>query len=358
MKALITAGGRATRLRPITYTINKHLIPLANKPMIEHAIEKIAECGITEIAINVNPGETELQNVIGSGDRWGVQITYLEQRGGPKGLAHIVANAAEWLGQEPFMFYLGDNIILSSIKNLVARFQDEDLDCLLALSKVDDPQRFGVPEIREGRIVRVLEKPEHPPSEFAVTGIYIYKPCILRAVADIRPSDRGEYEISDAHTWLINHSYRVGYEEITGWWKDTGKPDDLLLGNEYLLDLMEGSKIAEGVRREEGVIVEGKVAIGEGTVLKQGTVIRGPVTIGKNCDIQKSTIGPYVSVSDGVRIERSHVEHSLIMGGTMIVDGHWVSHSIFGRNVRAMPVQGGVERENRFIIGDHAIVEW
>lgn len=239
MKALIAAGGRATRLRPITHTINKHLIPLANKPMIEYAIEKIQECGITEVAINTNPGEQELQKVLGDGSRWEMNITYIEQRGGAKGIAHAIANAAEWLGDEPFVYYLGDNIILGSIKILVDRFERDDLDCLLALSKVSDPQRFGVPEIRNGQITRVVEKPKNPPSEFAVTGIYIYKPIILKAVQDIRPSERGEYEISDAHTWLINHAYKVGYEEITGWWKDTGKPDDLLRGNEHLLDLMK-----------------------------------------------------------------------------------------------------------------------
>lgn len=358
MKALITAGGRATRLRPITHTINKHLIPLANKPMIEHAIEKVQECGITEIAININPGETELQKVLGDGSRLGVNITYIEQKGGPKGLAHIIANASEWLGDEPFIFYLGDNIILSSIKNLVARFNNEELDCLLALSKVEDPQRFGVPEMHDGRITRIVEKPKDPPSDFAVTGIYIYKPCILRAVKDIRPSERGEYEISDAHTWLINHSHNVGYEEITGWWKDTGKPEDLLRGNEHLLDLMEESRVEDGIRREEGVIIEGKVEIGAGTVLKKGTIIRGPVAIGRNCDVHESTIGPYVSISEGARIERSHIERSLIMEGTTIIDGHWITNSIFGRNVRAMPTQGNGERENRFILGDNAVVEW
>ncbi|MBD3251603.1 NTP transferase domain-containing protein, partial [Candidatus Uhrbacteria bacterium] len=193
MKALITAGGRATRLRPITFTINKHLIPLVNKPMLEYALEKIQECGITEVAININPGETELQKILGDGSRWGMDITYLEQQGGPKGLAHIISNAAEWLGDEPFLFYLGDNIILGSIKSLVEKFQREELDCLLALSRVPDPQRFGVPELRNGRITRVLEKPSDPPSDFAVTGIYIYKSSILRACSDIQPSARGEY---------------------------------------------------------------------------------------------------------------------------------------------------------------------
>src|SRR5512133_696032 len=167
MKALIAAGGHATRLRPITYSINKHLIPLANKPMLEYAIEKIAECGVTEIAININPGDTEIPSVIGDGSRWGVRITYLEQISGPKGIAHSVAIASSWIGDNSFIFYLGDNIILNSITSLVDRFEREHLDCLLGLSRVKDPQRFGVPEMKDGKIVRILEKPQNPPSDFA-----------------------------------------------------------------------------------------------------------------------------------------------------------------------------------------------
>jgi glucose-1-phosphate thymidylyltransferase len=358
MKALIAAGGHATRLRPITHTINKHLIPLANRPMIEYAIEKVAECGITEVAINVNPGEREVQKAVGDGSRWGVNIICIEQQGGAKGIAHAIANASAWIGGDSFIYYLGDNIMLGSIRPLFDRFKREDLDCLLALSRVPDPQRFGVPEIRNGRIARVIEKPEHPPSDFAVTGIYFYKPCILRAVADLRPSERGEYEISDAHTWLINHAYNVGYEEITGWWKDTGKPEDLLHGNELLLDLIDRSEMGDGVRRENGTIVDGKAVIGQGTELGRGAVIRGPVNIGRNCVIKEATVGPYVSVGDNARIERSHVERSIIMEGTSIIDGHWISRSIFGRDVRAMPMVRSGERENRFILGDHSVVEW
>lgn len=358
MKALITAGGRATRLRPITHTMNKHLIPLANKPMIEYALEKVQACGITDVAINVNPGEIELQKLLGGGERWGMRIAYIEQQGGPKGLAHIVANAASWIADEPFLLYLGDNIVLGSLAPLIDRFRRDDLDCLLALASVPDPERFGVPEIRNGRIMRIVEKPEHPPSDYAVTGIYIYKPAMLRAVQDIKPSARGEYEISDAHTWLINHNYNVGYEEITGWWKDTGMPEDLLHGNELLLDLLEDSNVVADVVRENGAIISGIAHIDAGTVLRRGATIRGPVTIGRNCVIHEATIGPYVSVSDGVRVERSHIEHSIIMRDTHIIDGHWINRSVFGRNVRAMPLEANGTRENRFIIGDNAIVKW
>lgn len=358
MKALITAGGRATRLRPITHTINKHLIPLANKPMLVYALEKLKECDVTDVAININPGETELQQVLGDGTRWGMKITYIEQRGGPKGLSHIIKNAADWIGNEPFIFYLGDNIILGSIKHLVDRFKREDLDCLLALSKVSDPQRFGVPVIQDGRITRVVEKPEHPPSDYAVTGIYVYKNPIMRAVEEIQPSARGEYEISDAHTWLINRGYSVGYEEITGWWKDTGKPEDLLQGNALLLDMIEGPRIAADVVREEGVIIEGRVDIGSGTVLGEGTIIRGPVSIGERCEIRASTIGPHVSISDDVKLKRVHVEDSLVMEGTRITNGPRIINSIFGRNVEASPLSGEDAEGRTFLLGDNASVDW
>ena len=249
MKALIAAGGHATRLRPITLTINKHLIPLANKPMIFHAIEKIANAGISEIGININPGEIEIRQVVGNGSRWGVQITFIEQQGGPLGVAHIVKNAQSFLGEDDFVFYLGDNIILGSINSFVDKFRNERPNCMLALSKVRDPQRFGVPEMCDGRIVRVDEKPQAPKSNFAVTGIYIYDRNYFKAFEHIVPSGRGEYEISDIHTWLIQNGFNVGYQEITGWWKDTGKSEDLLEGNQLLL--------AEMTREE--AVVEGEV---------------------------------------------------------------------------------------------------
>ncbi|MFA5129483.1 MAG: glucose-1-phosphate thymidylyltransferase [Patescibacteria group bacterium] len=358
MKALIAAGGHATRLRPITYTINKHLIPLANKTMIEHAIEKIVECGITEIAININPGEMEIQKAIGDGSRWNVRMTYLEQIGGAKGLGHIIANASSWIGDHPFLFYLGDNIILESIKPLADRFVLEQLDCLLGLSEVKDPQRFGVPEIRGGRITRVIEKPTDPPSQFAVTGIYFFKPCALDAAREIRPSDRGEYEITDLITWLINHTYAVGYEEITGWWKDTGKPEDLIEGNSLLLDRMTHSEIAPDAMIAEDIHIEGIVRIGSGTIIESGSRIIGPACIGDRCHIQKGVIGPHVSIGNDVRIEQATISDSIVMDGCEIQDGHPISYSVFGRNVRALKTVSRTDGSHRCLFGDNTLVEW
>lgn len=356
MKALIAAGGHATRLRPITYTLNKHLIPLANRPMIEYAIEKIVDCGIREIAINVNPGEVEIQRVVGNGDRWGVEITYLEQQGGPKGIAHTVANAASWINGESFVFYLGDNIILAPIKSLVERFERDHLDCLLALSHVDDPQRFGVPEIKDGRIVRVLEKPEHPPSDFAVTGIYFYGPKMLEAVTKIQPSARGEYEISDAHTWMIEQGCAVGYEEITGWWKDTGKPNDLIIGNNFILDLIVEPSIAPSAQIAQDVRIEGVVTVGERVTIDEGSVLQGPVCIADGCHISGSEIGPHVSIGANAVIRRATVSETILMDDVVIEGGPKIVKSIFGRSARA--VASEQQGSCTFIIGDRAQIEW
>lgn len=357
MKALIAAGGRATRLRPITHSINKHLIPLANKPMLEYAVEKIAACGIKEIAINVNPGDTEISSVIGDGSRWGVAITYLEQTSGPKGIAHAVANAAEWIGNDSFLFYLGDNIILNSITSLVERFERDQLDCLLCLSHVTDPQRFGVPELKDGRIVRILEKPEHPPSDYAVTGIYLYRSPMLEAVKSIPPSPRGEYEISDAHTWLIEHGYQVGYEEITGWWKDTGKPEDLILGNSLTLDLMKESAIAPDAVIEDGVMIQGIVSIGAGSRITSGSILNGPVCIGERCTVSDSIVGPHVSVDHGTALNHVKISDSIVMGNSSLEGGPMIGSAIIGRNVRTKTGKSADEK-HQLMMGDGTLIEW
>jgi glucose-1-phosphate thymidylyltransferase len=357
MKALIAAGGHATRLRPITHTTNKHLIPLAGKPLIEYAIEKIAECGVKEIAINVNPGEMEIQKVVGDGSRWGVHVTYLEQSGGPKGLAHIVSNAHAWIGNEPFAFYLGDNIILGSIVHLKNKFESDDLDCLLALARVPDARAFGCPVLEGDRIVKVIEKPQDPPSPYAVTGIYFYKPCIFDAIEGLAPSARGEYEISDAHTRLIEMGKKVGYEEITGWWKDTGKPDDLIEGNGFILDLIKASDVSPEAIIEPGAVIDGIVKIGAGTNVSKNSVIRGPVTIGSRCTINGAVIGPYVSISDDSTIERTRIERSIVMEEASISSERHIVRSIIGKRVSISDRERSDEAGLRFLIGDQSLVE-
>jgi len=357
MKALITAGGRATRLRPITYTINKHLISLANKPMLFYAIEKIAEVGVKEIGININPGDTEIPKVVGDGSRWGVKITYIEQTGGPKGLAHILKMARPFLGDEPFIFYLGDNIILGSIRRFVEKFKRDKVNCLLALSRVRDPQRFGVPEIRDGRIVRVDEKPSQPKSDYAVTGIYVYDNSVFKAVEAIQPSARGEYEISDVHTWLIEHGYAIGYEEITGWWKDTGKPEDLLEGNQLLLTELPPEEAKIECEVPEGSIVQGKVRIGRNSKLGSRVLIRGPVVIGEGCVIENSSIGPYTAIGNNVEIYNTEVENSIIFDDVDINCSRRIVDSLIGQNATIVSSHSSLPMGHKLIIGDNAVVE-
>jgi glucose-1-phosphate thymidylyltransferase len=357
MKALITAGGRATRLRPITYTINKHLIPLANKPMIFYALEKIAEAGVKEVGINLNPGEEEIQKACGDGSKWGVKITYIEQAGGPKGLAHIIKNAKSFLGDEPFIFYLGDNIILGSIVPFVEKFKSSKVNCLLALSKVRDPQRFGVPELQDGRIIKVEEKPAQPKSDFAVTGIYVYDANVFKAVEAVKPSARGEYEISDVHTWLIENGYAVGYEEITGWWKDTGKPEDLLEGNQLLLtELSRGEAAVEG-QVDPAATVQGKVWIGKNTVIGPRVLIRGPVVIGEGCKIENSYIGPYSAIGNEVEIYNTEIEHSVVFDYVDINCSKRIVDSLIGLNATVVSAHDTLPMGHKLIIGDNAVVE-
>ncbi len=354
-KALVTAGGRGTRLRPITHTLNKHLIPIANKPMIVHALEKVRDAGITDVAININIGEQELQKVLGDGSSIGIHITYIEQIGGALGLSHIIKNAKDFLRDEPFLFYLGDNLILGSIKPFVDEFLQSDYNCFLALSQVKDPERFGVPEIIDGKIAKVEEKPRIPKSNFAVTGIYLYDESIYEAVNSIKPSARGELEISDAHQWLLDHGKTIGFKEITGWWKDTGKPEDLLEGNQLLLrEITNNTTLAQ---IEKGAKIEGIVSIGKKSRIDPESCIRGPVIIGDNCVIEQSYIGPYASIGDGVVIHSTELEHSIVMPNAQIRAETRIVDSIIGSEAQILSAKRSLPHGHKLIVGDHTIVE-
>ncbi len=359
MKALIAAGGHATRLRPITWTTNKHLIPLANKPMLQHVIDKIVDAGIKDIIINVNPGEVEMMRAaLGDGSRFGGKLTYLEQRGGARGLAHVVANAVEHLAGERFLFFLGDNILLGSIRHLVERFRSEPIDCLLALSRVKDPQRFGVPEFHpDGTLKHIVEKPAVPPSPYAVTGIYFYNERYFDAFRTIQPSARGEYEISDINTWYIKNA-KVGHEEITGWWKDTGTPDALLEGNALIMDDLAREHFCVNCEVPEAAQVQGLVSIGKGTKISEDCLIRGPVIIGENCEIGGAYIGPYTAIGDNVKIKNTEVEHSIIFAGATIDTTRRIINSIIGLNATLVDVTRSHPKSgHRLVVGDNSFVE-
>lgn len=354
-KALITAGGRGTRLRPITHTLNKHLIPIANKRMILNAIEKVRDAGIKDIAIVVNVGEQELQKVLGDGSKYGVNLSYIEQVGGALGLAHVVKIAKDFVNKDPFLFYLGDNIILGSIKPFIDEFEASGVNCFLALSKVTDPQRFGVPELKDGKIIGVEEKPANPKSDYAVTGIYLYDDSIWDAVENISPSKRGELEISDAHQYLLDNGKQIGYKEITGWWKDTGKPEDLLEGNQLLLKeiihSIEASEIHDSVK------IEGTVRIGKNTTLGKNVFVRGPVSIGENCVLENSYIGPYASIGSGVTVKNTEIEHSIVMDGALLDCDTRIVDSIIGADAVVTSEKYSLPHGHKLIVGEHSSIE-
>jgi glucose-1-phosphate thymidylyltransferase len=352
LKALIASGGRGTRLRPITHTQNKHLIPIANKPILHYAIEAATSAGIKEIAIVVNADSNEVPKAIGDGSRWGAKITYVPQVH-PGGLAQVVALAESFVGKDKFIFYLGDNMVVGGVKRFVDEFLASDCNCYLTLAKVKDPERFGVPELKNGRIVRVEEKPKNPKSSYAVSGIYLYDHHIFEAVKSINPSARGELEISDAHQYLIDKGFKVGYTEITGWWKDTGKPSDLLEANRLVLDNITPETKGEVDAQS---VVAGKVIVGKGSRIVN-SVVRGPAIIGENCVIEDSYVGPFSSIGNNTIIRKSEVEYSIILRECKVLNvGIRLESCILGNDVEVVEATGK-PRVHRFMIGDQSRVE-
>lgn len=322
--------------------------------MIFYAIEKIAAAGIKEIYINTNEGDTEFSQVVGDGRRWGVKITCFEQRGGPRGIADVVRQAQKFIKQSPFILYLGDNIVISKIQRFTEFFKREKLNCFLALARVADPTQFGVPVLLNGQITKVIEKPANPASPFAVTGIYIYDHHIFNAIRHLKPSARGEYEISDAHSWLIKHGYKVGYKEITGWWKDTGRSEDLLEANQLLLGLIK--KRVQG-KVDPKVSLQGTVRIGKGTEISGRTKLRGPLTIGENCVISDSYIGPFTSIGDRVEIHGAEIENSIIFDEVDIETNTRIVDSLIGKNTTIIPKHNSLPSGHKMIVGSNSLIE-
>jgi len=356
VKALITAGGKGTRLRPITYTSNKHLIPIANKPMIAYAIEAVVKVGIKDIGIVINPdtGE-EMKRSLREMNSWGVNFTFITQEV-PLGLAHVIKVSRGYIGEGPFVFYLGDNVVVKGIEELLREFLQSRNNAQLVLAKVKDPQRFGVAEIVDGRIISVEEKPAHPKSGYAVTGIYFYDCTVFEAIENIKPSTRGELEISDAHQYLIDKGYRVGYSEVTGWWKDTGKPEDLLEANSLALDQLinRGEDFIQG-QVDENTDIAGKVIIEEGARVSNSS-LRGPLIIGKGCIVENSYIGPYTSIAAECVIRDSEVEYSVLMSQCSIIEADIrIEQSLLGRGARIIKGYSRPKTQ-RFIIGEQSTI--
>lgn len=358
MKALITAGGRGTRLQPITHTNNKHLIPIANKPMICYAVDAVVSSGIQEIGIVTDKRSLSgIKCVLGEEGGRGAEISYIIQEK-PEGLAHVVKISEDFIQKDPFVFYLGDNVIVGGIDRFVQTFNTRPSNCHLVLSKVKDPQRFGVPELKDGRIVGIEEKPAKPKSPYAVTGIYLYDHHIFEAVNAIQPGNRGELEISDAHQYLLDHGFVIDYSEVSGWWKDTGLPEDILEANRFVLDQLKEDPDGPTVRGEVDAKSElrGKVIIEKGATIIQSQ-IRGPAIIGEGTRIENSYIGPFTAVQADCRIRNSELEYSIILSQCRIMDiDTRIERSLLGRKVELR--QGKTRpKTQKFLIGDQSRIE-
>jgi len=351
VKGLILSGGKGTRLRPLTYTSAKQLVPIANKPVLFYGIEAIANAGIRDIGIVVGDTQAEIRAAVGDGSRWGVRVTYIEQDA-PRGLAHAVKISQDFIGRDPFVMYLGDNLLDKGITHFVEEFGRERPAAQILLTKVPDPQMFGVAELRDGQVVRLVEKPKEWIGDLALVGVYMFGPEVFDAVNRITPSFRNELEITDAIQDLIDHGLTVRPHIVQGWWKDTGKLEDMLEANRLILDTFE-CRVEGSVDAESRI--EGKVVIEPGAVVERST-IRGPAIIGQGARIIHAYVGPFTSIMSGVEIQDTEIEHSIVLEGSSLRNlANRVTDSLIGKNVRIYrePVKPSAYR---FMLGDNSEV--
>jgi glucose-1-phosphate thymidylyltransferase len=353
LKGLILSGGAGTRLRPITHTSAKQLVPVANKPVLFYGIEALVEAGVKEIGIIIAP-ETgdEIRAAAGDGSQFGAEITYIVQDK-PAGLAHAVLTAEPFIGGSPFVMYLGDNLLRDGLRNLVSTFTEHEPDTLILLTPVDDPQSYGVAELDGEKIVRLIEKPKDPPSNLALVGVYLFSNLIFDAARSLEPSWRGELEITEAIDKLIDDGRNVRSEVVRGWWKDTGQLADMLEANRLVLEELV-TEIEGEV--DEASKVEGRVVIGAGAKV-EGSVIRGPAVIGAGACIEQAYIGPYTSIGDGVHVRRSEVENSIVLSGSVVEDlGTRMEASLLGKEVKLTRSEG-MPKTLQLLVGDRSEIK-
>jgi glucose-1-phosphate thymidylyltransferase len=349
MYAIVLAGGYATRLRPTSLSFTKHLVPLANRPVLGWVLSQIAEAGIRDVFVVVGPHNREqIAEYVGDGSRFGLTVEYLVQER-PLGIAHAVS-LAEGLVGGPFLVYLGDNLLQGGVARYARRFLNSKTDAMVILKEVEDPTRFGVAVFDGGRLAGFVEKPKQPPSRYALVGVYFFTPAVFDYIKRLKPSWRGEYEITDALDLMLKDGRRVEYAVHDGWWLDVGKKDDVLAANALLLD--------EYARREvrgrvEDSKIEGRVVVEEGAVVKN-SVVRGPAVVGRGAVVEGSFIGPYTSVGDGAVVRNSSVEYSVLMEGAVVEGVERLEESLVGRYAR---VAANARRYVRLHISDYSVVE-
>jgi glucose-1-phosphate thymidylyltransferase len=352
VKGLILSGGRGTRLRPITHTSAKQLVPVANKPILFYGLEAIVEAGITEIGIVVGDTHAEIREAVGDGSRFGCKVTYIQQST-PGGLAHAVKESRPFLGDDPFVMYLGDNFLREGITGFVKEFEQHQPDAQILLVPVPNPQDFGVAELDGERVKRLEEKPQSPRSNLALVGVYMFTKSVWAAVDGIQPSKRGELEITDALQWLIDHDKTVRSHVITGWWKDTGKLEDMLEANRMAMShwttRIDGTIDAESV-------VEGAVVVEKGARVVRSR-LRGPLILGPGVVVEDAYVGPFSAIAEGARVSRAEVEHSIVLERSVIEDVPTrIDSSLIGKDVvvTCSPLR---PRAHRIMVGDSSRVE-
>jgi glucose-1-phosphate thymidylyltransferase len=351
MKALVLAGGAGTRLRPITHTSAKQLVPVANKPVLFYGLEAIADAGITEVGVIVGETAAEIREAVGDGSALGLSVTYLPQRA-PLGLAHTVLIARDFLGAEEFVMYLGDNFLIGGITELVEEFQVAACDAQILLTKVANPEQFGIAELgADGRVATLVEKPADPRSDLALVGVYMFGPAIHEAVRAIEPSGRGELEITDAIQWLIDTGREVRPHFVTGYWKDTGRLEDMLECNRKVLEGIE--RDVRGTVDAESRLV-GRVVVEAGAQIIRSTV-RGPAIIGANTRVRDAYVGPFTSIYHSCLIEHTEIEHSIVLEASTIRRVGRIEDSLIGKEVEVAP-STDLPRAHRLMLGDHSKV--
>jgi glucose-1-phosphate thymidylyltransferase len=350
MRALILSGGEGSRLRPLTHTNAKQLIPVAGTPILFHALESIADAGIAEVGIVIGSTGDEIRAAVGDGSAWGLAVSYIEQPA-PLGLADAVRSARDFVAGAPFLMYLGDNVLLEGVSGFVAEFERTRPDAQIFLARVPEPERFGVAVLDGERVVRLVEKPREPVSDLALVGVYLFDDSIHEAIDTLEPSARGEYEITEAIQWLIDHDRTVRARMVSGWWKDTGRPTDLLDANHVLLGVLVPGGEGEV---DDLSTIEGVVSLARGAKVIRSTIV-GPVSIGPDTVIEDSTVGPDVSIERDVVVQRSTLRNAIVMDDCRIVGVASIADSILGRGAEVR--HSGEPSIHRLIVGDHGRVE-